>query len=88
VGYPIGLPADHLLLRSWPAGLKVIGVEPAILRHGELPSEIAQGSEPARAPIDVPRGLVDSCLQLLGKVNRRARRYVRMRSVGRRAPVQ
>ena len=40
VARPIRLPADELLFRARPAGLRVYGVEPSPVGHDEFPSEL------------------------------------------------
>jgi glycosyl transferase family 25 len=46
VGYPVCLPADELLFRPRPAGLRVYGIEPAPVRHHDYPSEIHARTSP------------------------------------------
>jgi glycosyl transferase family 25 len=54
VGEPVGMPADDLIFRRRPAGLRSYGIEPRAVTLGELPSERIPrdgrvGSSPAAA---------------------------------------
>jgi GR25 family glycosyltransferase involved in LPS biosynthesis len=44
VGYPIFFPADDLLTRAKPAGLRIYGVEPAPVGHEGGPSEVGRAT--------------------------------------------
>ncbi len=51
VGYPVGMPADDLIFRPRPAGLRTYGVEPRVVTLGELPSErIPRGDSAGSSP--------------------------------------
>ncbi len=68
------LPADELLFRRRPAGLRVYGIEPTLITHEEFRSEVRAPAPPvalhgrgARAGLEVVR--------LAGKVRRRVERH-------------
>jgi glycosyl transferase family 25 len=58
VGYPVALPCDELLFRRWPASLVRYGIEPPVLVHRDVTSEIHRRPEcvipdrPLRRPVE------------------------------------
>ena len=75
VAYPVRLPADELLYRRRPAGLRVYGIEPSPVVHADFGSELG----PARA--EDARGvgrLADTAVIVAGKAWARATKPSRM----------
>lgn len=74
VGLPVRLPADELLFRRRPAGLRVYGVEPSPVRHADFGSEL--GARPPEDTRGITRVLARAVVTA-GKVRARVRRAVR-----------
>jgi glycosyl transferase family 25 len=75
VGYPVRMPADELLYRRRPAGLRVYGIEPSPVVHEELGTQLRVG------PRDAGSGLgraVDRAVVTAGRVRTRIVRPSRM----------
>lgn len=72
VAYPVALPPDELLFRRRPAALRVYGIEPSVLAHREVESEIHALAEPV-TPDSALRRPFDRLVVLAGKVNHRVR---------------
>jgi glycosyl transferase, family 25 len=73
VAYPVCFPPDELLFRRHPAGLRVYGIEPSVLVHRDVVSEIHSqpiGVFPERAL----RRPIEHAVVLAGKVRHRVRR--------------
>jgi glycosyl transferase family 25 len=78
VGRPVGLPADDLLFRRFPARLRVFGIEPNVVHLGAFDSEIVARSDRSGTERLRP---TDRATVVLGKVRRRLRR-LRHREAG------
>lgn len=76
VADPVRMPADELLFRRRPAGLRVYGIEPSPVVHADLGSELG-----ARRASDSPWPVraVEHTVVTAGKVWTRVRRPSRMR---------
>jgi glycosyl transferase family 25 len=70
VGSPVGLPADDLLFRRFPARLRVYGIEPNVVHLGAFESEIVARSDPTDRDRLRP---ADRVTVVVGKVLRRLR---------------
>jgi glycosyl transferase family 25 len=71
VGSPVALPADDLLFRTFPARLRVYGIEPNVVHLGAFESEIVARSHPSDTDRLRP---TDRATIVIGKVRRRLRR--------------
>jgi len=76
VGYPVALPADELLFRPRPAGLRVYGIEPTLIGHEEFPSEIRAPAPPVAVHGRSARAVLEAA-RFAGKVRRRVERHGR-----------
>ncbi len=72
VGYPVAFPPDELLFRRRPAGLRVYGIEPSVLVHRGVDSEIHAQPLPV-VPDRRVRRPVERLVVVAGKVSARAR---------------
>jgi glycosyl transferase, family 25 len=70
VGYPVALPPDELLFRPHPAGLKVYGIEPAVVGHASFESEILRVDTPVVVPTR-STWMLRSAMVFAGKCRRR-----------------
>jgi glycosyl transferase family 25 len=72
IGYPVRLPADELLFRPRPAGLRVYGIEPTPVEHVEFPSEIhgIPPRTPARGSLE--RTVLEA-VRIAGRIDHRVR---------------
>lgn len=73
VGRPVRMPADDLLFRPKPAGLRTYGIEPSPVVHGRFPSERV-GRADAIAPSPPSARIWEQPVVLAGKSVHKARR--------------
>jgi glycosyl transferase family 25 len=73
---PVSLPLDELLFRRRPAGLVRYGIEPAVVTHADVESEISRRGEPIAGPSAL-RSLLDPLLATAGRIQRRMLRAFR-----------
>jgi glycosyl transferase, family 25 len=52
VGEPVCMPPDDLIFRRRPAGLRVYGIEPSVVRHGNFRSELAAREAAAGSAVE------------------------------------
>jgi glycosyl transferase family 25 len=72
VARPIRLPADELVFRPHPAGLRVYGIEPSPVRHDEFPSEL-HGTPAARDERRWYERLAFTPVRIAGRIDHRMR---------------